>query len=51
MAWTLKVKQEGQETKWEVFDDDELGTMDDILSSLFMNDLEGVEELTIRKVL
>jgi hypothetical protein len=49
MGWVLKVQNQDGTTDTEEFDDDELGTLDDMLTGLFILGLDGVDQLTIAR--
>lgn len=49
MSWVMRVHRKGS-SEIILYDDDELGTMDDELTSLFITDLAGIEEITIERV-
>lgn len=49
MGWVLRIKRESYSTL-DQYDDDELGTLDDTLTGLFITELAGIEKLTIEKV-
>ena len=50
-GWVLRVQHQDGTTEVEEYDDDELGTLDDKLTGLFMVDLQGVDQLTIARKL
>lgn len=49
MGWLLRVKRSDGPIEFEQFDDDELGTIDDKLTSYFIEDLIGVDKIILQR--
>ena len=49
MSWLLRVKRSDGPIEFQQFDDDELGTLDDMLTGLFIDNLLGIEKIIIER--
>lgn len=48
--WALRIYMQDGKYDYELFDHDELGTLDDRVTQLFMIDLEGIKSISITRV-
>lgn len=50
-GWVLHIHLQDGTTQVEEYDTDELGTLDDRLTGLFITDLEGVDSFSVARKL
>ena len=49
MSWLLRIKTSDGLVSFDQFDNDELGTLDDKLTGLFITDLDDIDKIIIER--